>query len=66
LLIAINANIRVIQRRIGPSSIRVTFDVYGSVLPQVEELVTEGLTDLFCNARGAGVAQAAKGGDPLR
>ena len=33
-LIAVNAPPRVIQRRMGHSSIRVTFDVYGSVLPQ--------------------------------
>ena len=61
-LIAVNAPPRVIQRRMGHSSIRVTFDVYGSVLPQVEESVTDGLTDLFASSRGAGVVQALGGG----
>ena len=37
----------------------MTFDVYGSVLPQVEESVTEGLRDLFSSARGAAVVQGA-------
>jgi len=60
-LIAINAPDRVMQRRMGHSSIRVTLDVYGSVLPQVEESVTEGLTDLFATARGAAVVQPAGG-----
>jgi integrase len=58
-LIAVNAPPRVIQRRMGHSSIRVTFDVYGSVLPQVEESVTDSLSDLFAYPRGAPVVQAA-------
>ena len=61
-LIAVNAPPRVIQRRMGHSSIRVTFDVYGSVLLQVEESVTESLTDLFAYPRGADVVQAVSEG----
>jgi integrase len=60
-LIAVNAPPRVIQRRMGHSSIRVTFDTYGSVLPQVEESVTDSLTNLFAYSRGAGVVQVAPG-----
>jgi integrase len=60
-LIAVNAPPRVIQRRMGHSSIRVTFDVYGSVLPEVEESVTERLAGLFANSRGADVVQGRGG-----
>jgi hypothetical protein len=34
-------------------------DVYGGVLPQVEESLTEGLTDLSADSRGAGVLRGA-------
>jgi integrase len=47
LMIELGAHPRVIQQRMGHSSIRTTFDVYGSVLPSVDEAVTAGLGDLL-------------------
>jgi hypothetical protein len=38
---------RVIQRRLGHASIRTTFDVYGAVLPEVDNEVTDKMADLF-------------------
>jgi integrase len=46
-MIELGAHPRVIQQRMGHSSIRTTFDVYGSVLPSVDEAVTAGLGDLL-------------------
>ena len=37
-MIAENVSPRIIQRRAGHSSIRTTFDVYGRVLPEVDEM----------------------------
>ena len=42
-MIAQNVSPRVIQRRAGHSSIRTTFDVYGRVLPEVDESVAAAL-----------------------
>lgn len=42
-MIELGAHPRVIQQRAGHSSIRTTFDVYGSVLPAVDEAVAAGL-----------------------
>ena len=36
-----------IQRRLGHASIRTTFDVYGAVLPEVDNEVTEKIADLL-------------------
>lgn len=47
LMVAVGAHIEAIKQRMGHSSIRVTSDVYGSVLPAVDESVTEALGDLF-------------------
>lgn len=46
-MVAVGAHIEAIKQRMGHSSIRVTSDVYGSVLPAVDESVTEALGDLF-------------------
>jgi integrase len=46
-MIELGAHPRVIQQRMGHASIRTTFDVYGSVLPSVDEAVTAGLGDLL-------------------
>jgi integrase len=46
-MIALGAHPRVIQRRAGHASIRTTFDVYGAVLPEVDEAVAAGLGDLI-------------------
>jgi len=42
-MIALGVHPRVIQRRAGHSTIRTTFDVYGSVLPELDEAVASGL-----------------------
>ena len=46
-MIELGAHPRVIQQRMGHASIRTTFDVYGSVLPAVDEAVTAGLGELL-------------------
>ena len=58
-MIEADAHIETIKQRLGHSSIRVTSDVYGSVLPSVEDGVTERLDDLFSRPRGADVVQTA-------
>jgi integrase len=52
LMIEVGAHIEVIKQRLGHSSIRVTSDVYGSVLPHVDASVTAALGDLFSESRG--------------
>jgi integrase len=52
LMIELGAHPRVIQQRMGHSSIRTTLDVYGSVLPAVDEAVTAGLGGLLSRSRG--------------
>jgi integrase len=46
-MIAQNVSPRVIQRRAGHSSVRTTFDVYGRVLPEVDEHVANALGALL-------------------
>jgi hypothetical protein len=48
----IEVGVEVIKQRLGHSSIRVTSDVYGSVLPHVDACVTAALGDLFSKSRG--------------
>jgi hypothetical protein len=57
LMIEVGAHIEAIEQRMGHSSIRITSDVYGSLLPSVDASVTGGLDDLF-----TGAAAAAKPG----
>jgi integrase len=47
LLIEAGAHIETIKQRLGHSSIRVTSDVYGSLLPAVDEGVTTALEQRF-------------------
>ena len=47
LLIEAGAHIETIKQRLGHSSIRVTSDVYGSLLPSVDEGVTTALEQRF-------------------
>jgi integrase len=46
LLIAENVHPKIIQRRLGHSSISVTLDRYGHLLPDLEEPVAESLDTL--------------------
>jgi integrase len=47
LMIEAGAHIEAIKQRLGHSSIRVTSDVYGSLLPTVDESVTDELDTRF-------------------
>jgi integrase len=58
LMIELGAHVEAIKQRMGHSSIRVTSDVYGSVLPSVDEAVTAGLGDVMRRPRGTGVVQS--------
>ena len=55
LMIEAGAHIEVIKQRMGHSSIRVTSDVYGSLLPSVDEGVTRNLDTLLAGSRGLSV-----------
>ncbi len=52
LMIEVGAHIEAIKQRMGHSSIRVTSDVYGSLLPSVDESVTQDVGRLFPASRG--------------
>jgi integrase len=53
LLIAQGAHPRAIMERLGHSSITVTMDVYGHLLPSLDQALTEGLEATFLKARAA-------------
>ena len=52
LMIELGAHPRIMQARLGHSSIRTTLDVYGHVLPAADEAVTSALDELFASSRG--------------
>ncbi len=68
LMIEIGTHPRVMQKRLGHSSIRTTMDVYGSVLEHVDAQVTDGLSDLLsaqtADSRGLAAAWGAKAETP--
>ncbi len=53
LLIELGAHPKVIQERLGHSSITVTMDVYGHLFPSLAEALTERLDEVFVAARHA-------------
>lgn len=55
LLIELGAHPKVIQERLGHSSITVTMDVYGHLFPSLAEALTERLDDVFREARASHV-----------
>lgn len=58
-MIAAGARPRVIQKRMGHSSIRTTFDVYGSVLEDVDAELVDGLDAMLSDSScGLDVARA--------
>lgn len=64
LMISADAHPRVIQQRLGHSSITTTMNVYGAVLPTVEDGVTARLERMFSDESGAQVVpQGAGDGD---
>ena len=60
LMIEVGAHIEAIKQRMGQSSIRVTSDVYGSLMPSVDESVTRDVERLFSTSRGL-IADSATG-----
>ncbi len=60
LMIEVGAHIEAIKQRLGHSSIRVTSDVYGSLLPSVDASVTRDVDRLFSASRGL-IADSAGG-----
>jgi integrase len=66
-MIQLGAHARVIQQRMGHASIRTTFDIYGSVLPEVDMAVSDGLGDLLSensDSRGLSAACGENGETP--
>lgn len=55
LLIELGAHPKVIQERLGHSSISVTMDIYGHLFPSLAEALTERLDDVFREARDSHV-----------
>lgn len=53
LLIAQGAHPKEIQERLGHSTIRLTFDRYGHLLPTLDDRLREGLEDVWNSARVA-------------
>jgi integrase len=53
LLIAQGAHPRAIMERLGHSTIAVTMDVYGHLLPSIDEALTDGLDATFQKAHAA-------------
>ncbi len=51
-MVEAGAHIETIKQRLGHSSIRVTSDVYGSVLPAVQDDLTAALDARFTESRG--------------
>ncbi len=60
LMIELGAHPKVIQQRLRHASIRTTLDVYGSVLPGVDDAVTQGLDELLAPECGADVVQSRR------
>jgi integrase len=46
-MIAGGADAKKIQRRLGHATIRMTYDLYGHLLPEADEEVAAGLEDLW-------------------
>ena len=67
LLIEAGAHIETIKQRLGHSSIRVTSDVYGSLLPSVDEGVTTALEQRFAkfSRTNRGLEPGGKAGPEL-
>jgi integrase len=61
LMIEAGAHIEAIKQRLGHSSIRVTSDVYGSLLPAVDAAVTDQLDSLFAASRSTASPKPANG-----
>jgi integrase len=49
LMVEVGAHIETMKQRLGHSSIRVTSDVYGSVIPAVDDALTAALEARFAD-----------------
>jgi len=58
LMVEAGAHVEAIKQRLGHSSIRVTSDVYGSLLPVVDEAVTSALDARFTDSSADGTGGA--------
>lgn len=66
LLIGLGAQPKVIQERLGHSSIMVTMDVYGHLFPSLNEALTERLDEVFRAARRQAPGKPAETVVPIR
>jgi integrase len=66
LLIGLGAHPKVIQERLGHSSIMVTMDVYGHLFPSLNEALTERLDEVFRAARRPASERSVENVVPLR
>lgn len=60
MLIARGAHPRAIMERLGHSSIQVTLDRYGHLLPSIEAHLTDELDAMFCEASDTDVEKGAR------
>jgi len=66
ILISLGAHPKVIQERLGHSSIMVTMDVYGHLFPSLNEALTERLDEVFRAARHPAAGKPAETVVPIR
>jgi integrase len=62
LAIALGAHPKVIQERLGHSSIKVTLDTYGHLFPNLDAALTAGLDELARQAAASAPPATGKGG----
>ena len=65
LLISLGAHPQAIMERLGHSDINVTLNVYGHLLPSLEEQLTDGLDDLYRSTDTARMATSLRP-EPVR
>jgi integrase len=66
ILIGLGAHPKVIQERLGHSSIMVTMDVYGHLFPSLNEALTERLDEVFRAARRPATEKPTETVVPIR
>jgi integrase len=52
LSLAVAPNLHVVKERLGHEDIRTTINVYGHLLPSVDQALADGLSSLFDEAAG--------------
>lgn len=67
LSLAVAPNLHVVKERLGHEDIRTTINVYGHLLPSVDQALADGLGALYEQATGVGrTAVSGREGTPLR